>query len=67
MEASLLASVLSLLRMNVCLEFVLEEHPSKVCLTNFWEGFHSVYQLHRKDFSSFCDSNFIYFTEIYNF
>lgn len=34
MKASLLALVLSLLRMNMCLELVLEEHPSKVCLTN---------------------------------
>lgn len=64
MKASLLTSVLFLLRMNVCLELVWEEHPSKVCLM-LWEGLPRVYQLHRKDLSTLCYLDFIYFTEIY--
>ena len=65
MKTWLVAMVLSLLRMNECLELVFEEHLSKVCLT-FSEGLHILYHHQRKRLSTFFKLHFICFTEMYN-
>lgn len=65
MKTCLVAVVLSLLRMNECLELVFEEHLSKFCLT-FSEGLHTLYHHQRKRLSTCFKLHFICFTEMSN-